>query len=82
MFYPLPTEQEVVIGRDHSCQIVIDSNQYNCVSLRHAVIRPLDPTSTESKEWIVYDLHDDQQTAQQLVDVIDQYFSLLDANHN
>ncbi len=34
-----PLAAEVVIGREPTCQIVLDSNQYGNVSRRHAVIR-------------------------------------------
>lgn len=39
--YSLSTNQEVVIGRDPSCQIFLDSNLYETVSRRHAAVRPL-----------------------------------------
>ncbi|MBR8837400.1 MAG: PrsW family intramembrane metalloprotease [Stigonema ocellatum SAG 48.90 = DSM 106950] len=38
--YSLLTTGEMVIGRDHSCQIVLDSNTYPMVSRRHGTIRP------------------------------------------
>ncbi len=50
--YSLSPDQEVVLGREPSCQIALDSERYPVVSRRHAVIRP-DPTSGE---WAVYDL--------------------------
>jgi len=37
--YSLSTTQ-VVIGRDPSCEIVLDSNLYGMVSRRHAAVRP------------------------------------------
>lgn len=39
--YSLSTTQEIVIGRDPSCQILLDSNLYETVSRRHAAVRPL-----------------------------------------
>jgi len=41
--YSLSTTQEVVIGRDPSCEIVLDSNLYGMVSRRHAAVRPQHP---------------------------------------
>lgn len=38
--YLLPHLEETLIGRDPSCQIVIDSAAYAMVSRRHAAIRP------------------------------------------
>lgn len=49
--YLLSTSQEIVIGRDRSCQIVIDGS-YGVVSRRHAVIRPVAPNS-----WLICDLN-------------------------
>lgn len=37
--YSLLTTGEVVIGRDRSCQIVLNSNDYAMVSRRHAIVR-------------------------------------------
>lgn len=37
--YRLPQNQEVVIGREPSCQIALDSNTYKGVSRRHALVR-------------------------------------------
>ncbi|WP_239651758.1 FHA domain-containing protein [Neosynechococcus sphagnicola] len=50
-YYPLSPAQEVVIGRDPSCQIVLDSGQYGGVSRRHLALRPLQPGT-----WQVCDL--------------------------
>ncbi|WP_009632973.1 PrsW family glutamic-type intramembrane protease [Synechocystis sp. PCC 7509] len=49
--YFLSTSQEIVIGRDPSCQIAIDGS-YGVVSRRHAVIRPCDPNG-----WLICDLN-------------------------
>lgn len=56
--YLISANQEVVIGRDPSCQIVLDSGLYGMVSRRHAVIRPLLPaSSSELVRWLVCDLN-------------------------
>jgi hypothetical protein len=38
--YALSEYQEIAIGRDPSCDIALDPNDYVIVSRRHAVIRP------------------------------------------
>lgn len=48
--YLLSSTQEIIIGRDFSCQIVID-NSYSVVSRRHAVIRPA------NFGWLICDLN-------------------------
>ena len=53
--YWLSRSQEVVIGRDLSCEVVLDSDIYGMVSRRHAVVRPLAAT-TSSQVWLICDL--------------------------
>ena len=48
--YLLSNTQEMTIGRDLSCQIVIDGS-YGVVSRRHAAIRPAKPSG-----WLICDL--------------------------
>jgi RsiW-degrading membrane proteinase PrsW (M82 family) len=50
--YPLSTTQEIKIGRESSCQIILDSVQYPSISRTHAVLRPL-----ASGNWEVCDLN-------------------------
>lgn len=38
--YLLSNTQEIVVGRDLNCEIVLDSSLYGMVSRRHAVVRP------------------------------------------
>ena len=45
--YLLSTTEEVVIGRDPTCEIVLDSSLYEMVSRRHAAVRPLQQVSTD-----------------------------------
>ena len=47
----LSPDQEIAIGRDPSCQIVLDSS-YGVVSRRHVAIRPL-----TSNSWLLCDLN-------------------------
>jgi RsiW-degrading membrane proteinase PrsW (M82 family) len=54
--YSLLTTSEVVIGRDPSCQIVLNSNTYGMVSRRHAVIRPAH-TRDGRTSYVVCDLN-------------------------
>ncbi len=54
--YSLSISQEIVIGRDPSCQIVIDGS-YGVVSRRHAAIRPLDASATPFRGWLICDLN-------------------------
>lgn len=51
--YALPWNQEVAIGRDPSCQIVLN-NSHASVSRRHATVRPLTAVSTA---WEICDLN-------------------------
>lgn len=55
--YHLSTNQDVVLGRDASCQIILDYEQYPSISRRHAAIRPRNPASGHATEWVVYDLN-------------------------
>ncbi len=56
--YSISTTQEVVIGREPSCQIVLDSGLYGMVSRRHAVIRPLPQSSSlDRARWLLCDLN-------------------------
>jgi RsiW-degrading membrane proteinase PrsW (M82 family) len=50
--YPLSPTQEMRIGRESSCQIILDSAQYPSISRTHAVLRPL-----ASGDWEVCDLN-------------------------
>ncbi len=54
--YLLSTTQEVLIGRDPNCQIVLDSGLYTTVSRRHAIVRPLGTASTQER-WQLCDLN-------------------------
>lgn len=53
--HPLSETQEVVIGRDPSCQIALDSTVYGMVSRRHVVIRPL--AASSFPQWEISDLN-------------------------
>lgn len=53
--YSLLANQEMVIGRDPSCQIVLDAMKFRVVSRRHAVIRPLG-SSPDGRSWSLCDL--------------------------
>lgn len=56
--YSISTTQEVVIGRDPSCQIVLDSGLYGMVSRRHAVVRPLTQSVLSDRaRWLLCDLN-------------------------
>lgn len=55
--YVLPWNEEVVLGRDPSCQIVLNSTSYGVVSRRHAKIRPLAPHSAFAPAWEICDLN-------------------------
>lgn len=51
--WELPLDREVTIGRDPSCDLVLDSHNHGMVSRRHAVIRP---RTTSSPHWELCDL--------------------------
>lgn len=55
--YTLPANQEVVIGRDPSCQIVLDSSRYGVVSRKHVRIYPLPGSQQQNAPvWQICDL--------------------------
>ncbi|HAX85571.1 MAG TPA: PrsW family intramembrane metalloprotease [Cyanobacteria bacterium UBA11370] len=55
--YPLSDHQELFIGRDPSCEISLDPNQYLVVSRRHAVIRPFSLVANGLPSWEICDLN-------------------------
>ena len=55
--YGLSEYQEVAIGRDPSCEIALDPEQYLLVSRRHALIRPLPPLGNGLPYWEICDLN-------------------------
>ncbi|MBW4632514.1 MAG: PrsW family intramembrane metalloprotease [Iphinoe sp. HA4291-MV1] len=54
--YSLLPSQEVVIGRDPSCQVVLDAMLYRMVSRRHAAVRPLPSSPDGESSWLICDL--------------------------
>lgn len=60
--YPLPSNTEVTLGRDPSCQIMLQSQQYVMVSRRHAVIRPKQNISNGQTYWEICDLNSSNGT--------------------
>lgn len=52
--YPLSETQEVVVGRDSSCEIVLASAVYGGVSRRHAAFRPV---AGAEDNWLICDLN-------------------------
>jgi RsiW-degrading membrane proteinase PrsW (M82 family) len=55
--YSLLPSQEMIIGRDPSCQIVLDAMMYRMVSRRHAVVRPLSSSPDNKFSWLICDLN-------------------------
>ncbi|WP_193194789.1 PrsW family glutamic-type intramembrane protease [Nostoc sp. MG11] len=55
--YSLPPSKEIVIGRDPSCQVVLDAMMHRMVSRRHAVVRPLSSSPDSKFSWLVCDLN-------------------------
>ena len=55
--YPLSATQEIFVGREPSCQIVLDSQQYLMVSRRHASIRPAGELASGQPVWEICDLN-------------------------
>ncbi|AFZ56995.1 PrsW family intramembrane metalloprotease [Anabaena cylindrica FACHB-243] len=55
--YSLLPSQEMVIGRDPSCQVVLDAMMYRMVSRRHAVVRPLSLSPDSKFSWVICDLN-------------------------
>ena len=55
--YSLLPSQEMIVGRDPSCQIVLDAMMYRMVSRRHAVVRPLSSSPDNKFSWLICDLN-------------------------
>lgn len=55
--YSLQPNKEVVIGREPSCQVVLDAMTYRMVSRRHAVVRPLSDSGDSKFSWLICDLN-------------------------
>ncbi|GAB1538969.1 hypothetical protein NUACC21_16340 [Scytonema sp. NUACC21] len=55
--HSLLPSQEVVVGRDPSCQVVLDAMRYRMVSRRHAVVRPLSSSPDAACTWVICDLN-------------------------
>lgn len=53
--YLLLTTKEMVIGRDPSCEIVLDAMLHRMVSRRHAIIRPLTQSPDGRFSWVICD---------------------------
>lgn len=53
--HQLSETQEIMLGRDVSCQITLDSRLYGMVSRRHAAIRPL--AKSRFPQWEICDLN-------------------------
>lgn len=51
------TSKEAVIGRDPSCQVVLDAMMYRMVSRRHAVVRPVASSLDSKFSWVLCDLN-------------------------
>lgn len=49
--------QEVIIGRDPSCELALDPNYFIIVSRRHVAIRPLQPLGNGLPRWEICDLN-------------------------
>jgi RsiW-degrading membrane proteinase PrsW (M82 family) len=60
--YPLPEGEETIIGRDPSCHLVIDGNEYVIVSRRHVTIRPSSPWANGLPRWEICDLNSSNGT--------------------
>lgn len=60
--YPLSSTAEVVLGRDPSCQILVQSQQYVMVSRHHAVIRPKQNLPNGQTYWEICDLNSSNGT--------------------
>ena len=55
--YSLVSDRDMVIGRDPSCEIILDAMMYRMVSRRHAVFRPLSTSVDGNINWILQDLN-------------------------
>ena len=55
--YVLSEYQEIVVGRDPSCEVALDPNYFIIVSRRHAAIRPLQPLGNGLPYWEICDLN-------------------------
>ncbi|MFB2968124.1 PrsW family glutamic-type intramembrane protease [Aerosakkonema sp. BLCC-F183] len=55
--YSLETADELVLGRDLNCQIVLDSNIYGMVSRRHVSVSHITKFAGAPPNWLVCDLN-------------------------
>ena len=55
--YSLFNHEEVVIGRDPTCQFVLDALKFRTVSRRHAILRPLPLSPDGLCDWLICDLN-------------------------
>jgi RsiW-degrading membrane proteinase PrsW (M82 family) len=55
--YSLFPDREVVIGRDPSCDVVLDALAYRMVSRRHAAVRPVSSFPEAGNSWLICDLN-------------------------
>ena len=60
--YPLSSRNEVILGRDPSCQIFVNSQEYVMVSRQHAVIRPASNLPNGQTSWEICDLNSSNGT--------------------
>lgn len=60
--YSLSSMQVVAIGRDPSCDIVLDSSLYGTVSRRHATFRLLPQQVAGYSQWLICDLNSSNGT--------------------
>lgn len=55
--YSLANIDEITIGRDKDCQIVLDSNLYGMVSRRHVIVSHITRFADTPPSWLVCDLN-------------------------
>jgi RsiW-degrading membrane proteinase PrsW (M82 family) len=60
--YELIARHSTIIGREFSCQIVLDSHEHGEVSRRHVEIQPLAPAADGSPQWQACDLQSSNGT--------------------
>lgn len=60
--YPLFSSAEVILGRDPSCEIFVNSQQYVMVSRRHAMIQPAGNLPNGEASWEICDLNSSNGT--------------------
>ena len=60
--YPISAKTEIILGRDPSCEVIVNSQEYVMVSRRHAMIQAAGKLSNGEPSWEICDLNSSNGT--------------------